>query len=77
MSTVLLFGMPGGPEIFIILIIVVLLFGAKKIPDLMKGVGKGIKEFKDATKGEPDDKGSKPAGQVGDKTGQINGDSSN
>ena len=48
--------MPGGPEIFIILIIIVLLFGAKKIPDLMKGVGKGIREFKSATKGETPDK---------------------
>ena len=50
MNFSLLFGMPGGPEIFIVLIIIVLLFGAKKIPDLMKGVGKGIKEFKSATK---------------------------
>ena len=41
--------MPGGGEITAILIIVVLLFGAKKIPELMKGVGKGIKEFKNAT----------------------------
>ncbi|MBL4578744.1 MAG: twin-arginine translocase TatA/TatE family subunit, partial [Flavobacteriales bacterium] len=55
MNPFLLFGMPGGPEIFIILIIIVLLFGAKKIPDLMKGVGKGIKEFKDATKGDSSD----------------------
>ena len=39
----------GPTEIFIILLIVVLLFGAKKIPELMKGVGKGIKEFKNAT----------------------------
>ena len=56
MNPILLFGLPGGPEIFIILIIIVLLFGAKKIPDLMKGVGKGIKEFKSATKDEPSDK---------------------
>ena len=59
MNPFLLFGMPGGPEIFIILIIIVLLFGAKKIPDLMKGVGKGIKEFKDATKGDSSDNGDK------------------
>ena len=58
---------PIGPtEIFIILIIVVLLFGAKKIPDLMKGVGKGIKEFKSATKDEPSDKGDE------DKPEQLN-----
>ena len=37
-------------EIVIILIIVLLLFGGKKIPELMKGLGKGMKEFKDATK---------------------------
>lgn len=65
MNSLLLFGMPGGPEIFIILIIVVLLFGAKKIPDLMKGVGKGIKEFKDASKGEsPDNGNDKEPGQL-------------
>lgn len=39
-------GMPGGQELLIILVIVVLLFGAKKIPELAKGLGKGIKNFK-------------------------------
>lgn len=39
-------------EIILILAVVVLLFGGKKIPELMKGLGKGIKEFKDASKGE-------------------------
>ena len=48
MNTAILLWMLGPSEIFIILIIVVLLFGAKKIPELMKGVGKGIKEFKKA-----------------------------
>jgi sec-independent protein translocase protein TatA len=43
-------GMPGGQELLIILLIVVLLFGAKKIPELAKGVGKGIKNFKDEMK---------------------------
>ncbi len=43
-------GMPSMPELLIILAIVVLLFGAKKIPELAKGVGKGIKEFKGAMK---------------------------
>lgn len=37
---------PGLPEILIILVVVLLLFGGKKIPELMKGMGKGIKEFK-------------------------------
>ncbi|MBC8112280.1 MAG: twin-arginine translocase TatA/TatE family subunit [Verrucomicrobia bacterium] len=40
----------GGPEIFIIVLVVLLLFGAKKIPELARGLGKGIREFKDATK---------------------------
>ncbi|MFT7824571.1 MAG: twin-arginine translocase TatA/TatE family subunit [Sulfurimonas sp.] len=43
-------GMPSMPELLIVLAIVVLLFGAKKIPDLAKGVGKGIKDFKQAVK---------------------------
>jgi sec-independent protein translocase protein TatA len=41
----------GAPEIIIILIIVLLLFGGKKIPELMKGLGRGVKDFKDASKG--------------------------
>ena len=48
-SNILLW-LPGAGEIFIILIIVVLLFGGKKIPELMKGIGKGIREFKNASK---------------------------
>ncbi len=40
----------GTREIIIIAVIIVLLFGAKKIPELMRGIGSGIKEFKDATK---------------------------
>jgi sec-independent protein translocase protein TatA len=48
-------GMPSMPELLVILAIVVLLFGAKKIPDLAKGLGKGIKDFKKAIK-EDDEK---------------------
>ncbi len=48
-NTILL-GMFGGPEILVVMAIVVLLFGGKKIPELMRGLGKGMKEFKDATK---------------------------
>ncbi|MBN9294840.1 MAG: twin-arginine translocase TatA/TatE family subunit [Flavobacteriia bacterium] len=44
----------GVTEILLILAVVLLLFGGKKIPELMKGLGKGIKEFKDASKGEED-----------------------
>ena len=42
-------GFLGGQELIIILIIVVLLFGAKRIPELAKGLGSGIKEFKKAS----------------------------
>ncbi|MDF3028152.1 MAG: twin-arginine translocase TatA/TatE family subunit [Fluviicola sp.] len=42
----------GATEIILILAVVLLLFGGKKIPELMKGLGKGIREFKDASKGE-------------------------
>ena len=45
-------GRLGMTEIIVILVIVLLLFGGKKIPELMKGLGTGIKEFKDASKGE-------------------------
>jgi len=38
----------GAPELILIIIVVVLLFGAKKIPELMKGLGSGLKEFKKA-----------------------------
>ncbi|MBC7390730.1 MAG: twin-arginine translocase TatA/TatE family subunit [Opitutaceae bacterium] len=51
LTNILLFlGGLGMPEIILILLIVILLFGAKKIPELAKGLGKGIREFKDASK---------------------------
>ena len=46
----------GVPGIILILIIVLLLFGGKKIPELMKGLGKGMKEFKGAANGDSDEK---------------------
>ncbi|RDB04010.1 Sec-independent protein translocase subunit TatA/TatB [Runella aurantiaca] len=49
LSIFLILGL-GGQEILLIGLIVLLLFGAKKIPELMKGLGKGIREFKDASK---------------------------
>lgn len=47
--------MPSGQELLIILAIVVLLFGAKKIPELAKGIGKGIKNFKAEMKNDDDE----------------------
>ncbi len=44
------FGSIGMPELLIILVVVLLLFGAKRLPELAKGLGRGIREFKDATK---------------------------
>jgi sec-independent protein translocase protein TatA len=50
-------GFVGPWQIVLIVALVLLLFGGKKIPELMKGLGKGIKEFKEATK-EEDEEGS-------------------
>ena len=50
LHSVLLIGMPGGWEIFLIIFFVLILFGAKKIPELARGFGQGIREFKEATK---------------------------
>jgi sec-independent protein translocase protein TatA len=41
-------GLPGGSEWILIVLVVLLIFGGKKIPELMKGIGKGIREYKDA-----------------------------
>lgn len=49
MTSSILF-MIGWPQIVLIVVVVLILFGGKKLPELMKGVGKGMKEFKDATK---------------------------
>ena len=55
MNELLLLGNLGTGEIVIIAIVVLLLFGGKKIPELMKGIGKGVKNFKDGAKGLEDD----------------------
>ncbi len=51
MSSTLLFLNLGGGEIFVILLVVLLFFGSKRIPELAKGLGKGMREFKDAMSG--------------------------
>jgi sec-independent protein translocase protein TatA len=50
MDKTLLFLNVGAPEIIIIALVVLLLFGGKKIPELMKGLGKGVKSFKEGMK---------------------------
>ncbi|MBO3115241.1 twin-arginine translocase TatA/TatE family subunit [Winogradskyella sp. DF17] len=55
-SSSILLGTPGVWQIVLIVVIVLLLFGGKKIPELMRGLGSGLKEFKDASKEESPDK---------------------
>lgn len=49
----------GATEWILIIVVIVLLFGGKKIPELMKGLGSGIKEFKNAAKEDPKDDSKK------------------
>ena len=48
MAQLIFLGVPGGWELIIIVLVVVLLFGGRKIPEMMKGLGQGLKEFKKA-----------------------------
>jgi sec-independent protein translocase protein TatA len=55
MNQLLFLGNLGTSEIIIIAIIILLLFGGKKIPELMRGIGKGVRNFKDGVKGIEED----------------------
>lgn len=55
MNTLLFLGSLGAPEIIIIALVVLLLFGGKKIPELMKGIGKGVRNFKEGLKDVEDE----------------------
>ena len=57
-----MFGSLGVPELLIILLIVIIIFGASKLPQLGKGLGQGMRNFKDSIKGEdaPKDPSPKP-----------------
>ena len=55
LNPVLLISMPSGGEWITILIVVIVLFGGRKIPELARGLGKGIREFNDAKKGVKDE----------------------
>ena len=50
-NSTFLLSMPGGSEWILIIIVALLFFGGKKIPDLMRGLGKGMREFKEAKEG--------------------------
>ena len=56
LSVLLFLGGLGLPEILLIVLVVLLLFGGKKIPELMKGIGKGVRSFKDGVNGVEDKK---------------------
>ena len=64
MTLNILIGIIGPTEIILIVVVVVLLFGGKKIPELMKGIGKGIHDFKEGMNPE---KNSKPEEPPADK----------
>lgn len=49
-------GIVSGPQIIIIVVVILLLFGGRKIPELMRGLGSGIKEFKNASKEDSEEK---------------------
>lgn len=59
MNLFVIAGMIGVPQIILIVVVVLLLFGGKKIPELMKGIGQGMKEFKKATDTEEKEKDEK------------------
>lgn len=48
LNNIFLFSMPGGSEWILIILVVLLMFGGRKIPELMRGLGRGIREFNDA-----------------------------
>jgi sec-independent protein translocase protein TatA len=54
MLNFIVLGLLGTPELLVILAVVLLIFGGKKVPELMRGLGKGVKEFKDAKDGKND-----------------------
>lgn len=58
MMTYIIGWSPGIPEIILIILAILILFGGRKIPELMKGLGQGMKEFKKASKDEPEETAS-------------------
>jgi sec-independent protein translocase protein TatA len=64
MTMNIILGMFGAPEIILILVVILIFFGGAKIPELMRGLGKGVKEFKNATKDEEKGQESKKEEEV-------------
>ncbi len=62
-----MFGNLGGSELFLILLIILVFFGAKKLPELARGLGQGIKEFRKAAR-DVQDEVEKEAKQIDDKS---------
>ena len=58
-TNIFLISPPGAFEIIIIVVIIVLLFGGRKIPELMRGLGQGMKEFKKASRGDSEEETKK------------------
>ncbi len=59
-----MFGKLGIPELLIILVIVILIFGANRLPEIGRGIGRGIRNFKDATKNDKDKDDKDPTSRV-------------
>jgi len=57
----------GAPEIILIIVVILLLFGGRKIPELMRGIGKGMKEFKEGIAGEDKNKTTTDEEKAADK----------
>ncbi len=66
MNIALILALPGPTEIILIILALLFLFGGKKIPELMKGLGQGMREFKKASKGDEAEE-SKSSGSIDNK----------
>lgn len=67
MEAYVLLGMPGWSQVLLVVIAILLLFGGKKIPELMRGIGQGMKEFKKATGDEKEPDKADANKEIGDK----------
>jgi sec-independent protein translocase protein TatA len=67
MINIILMEAPGLPELLLILVVIVLLFGGKKIPEVMRGLGQGIKEFKKAARDDEPASSSAPKNEDKEK----------